>query len=243
MDAAPLGLMPLLAKANDGASEPPLVACGLKREFSSGRGVFDVDLQVESRQFLALVGPSGAGKTTLLRLLAGIERPDAGTLTRFGNRNARARRGDTRVALVFQRPRLVGRLSAVENVLAGRLGHLPRWQGLLKRFAKRDWKLAFECLDQVGLLSHAGDRADRLSGGEQQRVSIARALAQEPKVLLADEPVASLDPTNARIVLSVLRRCADQGLAVVASLHQPELALEFSDRLIALNNGRIEAMQ
>ncbi len=233
--------MPPPAKAIDSAREPAVAAIGLTREFRSGRGVFDVDLHVESRQFLALVGPSGAGKTTLLRLLAGIERPDAGALTRFGDQDASACRGDTRVALVFQRPRLVGRLSAVENVLAGRLGHLPRWKGLLKRFAARDWTLAFECLDQVGLLAHAGDRADRLSGGEQQRVSIARALAQQPRVLLADEPVSSLDPLNARLVLGLLRQCADQGLAVVASLHQPDLALEFSDRIIALSNGRIEA--
>lgn len=237
MDAAATGLM--LQPADALAQAPALAARGLTRTFGSGRGVFDVDLRVELRQFLALVGPSGAGKTTLLRMLAGIERPDAGILMRFGNRNASARRGDTNVALVFQRPRLVGRLSAVENVLAGRLGHLPRWQGLLKRFEARDWTLAFECLDRVGLLAHASDRADRLSGGEQQRVAIARALAQQPRVLLADEPVASLDPANARVVLSLLRRCADQGLAVIASLHQPQLAHEFADRVVALQDGRV----
>lgn len=241
MGTAAIGLMPAPAQAGADTNGSALAASGLTREFATGRGVFDVTLKIQQREFLALVGPSGAGKTTLLRLLAGVERSDGGTLMRFGDRHALARRGDTRVALVFQRPRLVGRLSAVENVLAGRLGHMTRWRGLLKRFDKHDWTLAFECLDRVGLLSHAADRADRLSGGEQQRVSIARALAQEPRVLLADEPVASLDPVNARIVLGSLRQCADEGLAVVASLHQPELAREFADRIVALKDGRIPA--
>jgi len=240
MDAAATRLNMSAVRAEANESRSALAASGLTRQFASGRGVADIDLNVLPRQFTALVGPSGAGKTTLLRLLAGIERPDAGVLLRFGERNARARRGDARIALVFQRPRLVSQLSAVENVLAGRLGHLSRWRGLLKRFDERDWTLAFDCLERVGLLSHAADRASLLSGGEQQRVAIARALAQEPLVLLADEPVASLDPANARIVLGILRGCADRGLAVVASLHQPELAIEFADRVVALKDGRIE---
>lgn len=237
MDSTAAGLN--LQRADEVVAGTALQACGLTRAFANGRGVFGIDLEVVPRQFVALVGASGAGKTTLLRLLAGLDRPDAGTLLRFGEDNLLARRGDTRVALVFQRPRLVGRLSAVENVMAGRLGHLSRWRGLFKRFGTADWRIAFECLHRVGLLTHAGDRADRLSGGEQQRVAVARAMAQQPRVLLADEPVASLDPANARVVLDILRECARDGLAVVASLHQPELAREFADRVVTLASGKL----
>jgi phosphonate transport system ATP-binding protein len=240
--AAGLGLNPFgaapLPPAEVALGASALAASGLTRRFANGRGVFDVDLHVRRGEFVALTGPSGAGKTTLLRLLAGIERPDRGAVVADGRQRTGARRGDTSIALVFQRPRLVGRATSAENVLAGRLGHLPRWRALLKRFGADDWQLALQSLDQVGLLEHAADRADRLSGGEQQRVAIARALAQQPRVLLADEPVSSLDPDNARRVLTILRACADRGLAVVASLHQPELAREFSDRCVAMAAGR-----
>ena len=227
-----------LPSAGEALGASALAASGLTRRFASGRGVFEVDLHVRRGEFVALTGASGAGKTTLLRMLAGIERPDRGIVVADGHQRTSARRGDTSIALVFQRPRLVGRATAAENVLAGRLGHLPRWRGLLKRFEAQDWTLAFESLERVGLLDHAADRADRLSGGEQQRVAIARALAQQPRVLLADEPVSSLDPDNARRVLTILRACADRGLAVIASLHQPDLAQEFSDRCVAMAAGR-----
>jgi phosphonate transport system ATP-binding protein len=220
---------------------PALSMAGATRTFGSGRGVVDVDLQLHAGEFVALVGPSGAGKTTLMRLLAALEAPDAGAVLRFGEPRRAPRRGDARIAVVFQRPRLVGRLSALDNVLMGRLGRMPRWRALAGRFDALDRRQAFECLDRVGLLAHAGDRADRLSGGEQQRVSIARALVQGPSVLLADEPVASLDPDNARAVLGLLRGCADEGLAVLASLHQPELALEFCHRVVAVREGRVAA--
>lgn len=245
MDAttAGLGLSPFgattLPPAEVALGTSALVASGLRRRFANDRGVFDIDLHVRRGEFVALVGPSGAGKTTLLRLLAGIERPDRGAVVADGRLRTGARRGDTSIALVFQRPRLVGRATAVENVLAGRLGHLPRWRGLVKRFGADDWQLAFESLARVGLLEHAADRADKLSGGEQQRVALARALAQQPRVLLADEPIASLDPENARLVLAILRDCADRGLAVVASLHQPDLAREFSDRWVTMAAGRV----
>lgn len=212
----------------------------LTRRYPGGHGVQDATLALHAAEFTALVGPSGAGKTTLLRLLAGLERPDAGRVLRDGLPAAGMQRGDTRVAVVFQRPRLVGRRSALANVLAGRLGHLPRWRGLLGRYGDADLRIALGALAQVGLLERADSRADRLSGGEQQRVSIARALAQQPRVLLADEPVASLDPDNARNVLGILRDCRSRGLAVLASLHQPELAQEFCDRILRMEAGRLQ---
>ena len=216
-----------------------LAAQGLTRRFDGARGVSSVTLSLHDGQFTALVGPSGAGKTTLLRLLAGLDVPEAGEVRRDGAPVARPRRGDTRVALVFQRPQLVGRRSALDNVLAGRLGHLPRWRGLLARWGDTDLGIALQALADVGLLDRADARADTLSGGEQQRVSIARALSQQPRVLLADEPVASLDPANARRVLSILSAASRRGLAVLASLHQPELAREFADRVVTLDGGRL----
>lgn len=219
---------------------PALHACRLTRRFSGGRGVFGVDLSLAPGELVALVGPSGAGKTTLLRLLAGLEMADDGEVLRDGEPFRRPRRGDTRVALVFQQARLVGRIDAVHNVLAGRLGHLPRWRGMLGRFRPQDWDAAFAALDRVGLADRAGDRADRLSGGEQQRVMIARALAQAPSVLLADEPVASLDPDNAARIMDLLRDCAARGMAVLASLHQPQLAQAYATRILRIEGGRLQ---
>lgn len=238
MAATTLGLTPAPAAAARTAAAPPLQAQDLARRFANGRGISGVSLMLAPGDFVALVGPSGAGKTTLLRLLAGLDAPDAGTVLRDGAA-ARPQRGDTRVALVFQKPRLVGRHAAVRNVLAGRLGHLSRTAALLGRFGEADLAIAFDALAQVGLLHVASERTDRLSGGEQQRVAIARALAQQPRVLLLDEPIASLDPDNARAVLAILRDCASRGLAVLASLHQPDLASEFAQLLLRMQDGRL----
>jgi phosphonate transport system ATP-binding protein len=236
MDAAALDLNGAARDAPATRRGPLLAARALTRRHANGRGIGAIDFAVGAGEFIALVGPSGAGKTTLLRLLAGLDRPQSGCVE-FDGATRLARRGDTRVALVFQQPRLIGRLTALDNVLGGRLGHLSHWRGLVRHFDAHDRRLAFASLDRVGLLAHAEDRTDRLSGGEQQRVAIARALVQQPRVLLADEPVASLDPDNARHVMQVLRDCRDGGLAVVASLHQPELAALYADQVVALAAG------
>jgi phosphonate transport system ATP-binding protein len=215
-----------------------LAVRGLTRAFGGARGVFDVSLDLHAGEFVALIGPSGAGKTTLLRLLAGLDAPDSGSVLREDQPCTRPERGDTRVALVFQSPRLVGRRDALSNVLAGRLGRMGRWPALLGRWNEADLQMAVDALAQVGLPQVVSDRADRLSGGEQQRVSIARALVQQPRVLLLDEPVSSLDPTNARLILEMLAGCARRGLAVLASLHQHELAREFAHRVIEIADGR-----
>jgi phosphonate transport system ATP-binding protein len=217
-----------------------LSAHGLTRSFGAehARGVFEIDLALHAGEFVALLGASGAGKTTLLRLLAGLDVPERGSIERPGG-GVRRHRGDTSVALIFQRPRLVGRLPAIDNVLGGRLGHVSRLRGLARRFHAHDWRIAFAALDRVGLLDRAGERTDRLSGGEQQRVAIARALAQQPRVLLADEPVSSLDPANATLVLDTLRTLANDGLAVLCSLHQPVFARQYADRVIGLICGRL----
>jgi phosphonate transport system ATP-binding protein len=215
-----------------------------KRYGDTVTALFDVSFSVEPGEFVAVLGPSGAGKTTLFRCLTGLSRPDGGSVLVRGRdicairgRELRAARQD--VALIFQQFNLVRRLTALHNVLAGRLARLPTWRVVLRRFARADRQRALACLDAVGLLDRAYARADQLSGGQQQRVAIARALAQEATVILADEPVASLDPESAAAVLDTLRVVARAGVAVVASLHQVHLATAYADRIIALRAGRV----
>ena len=144
--------------------------------------------------------------------------------------------------ILFQQFNLIRRLSALDNVLAGRLGHVSTWRVMLRRFPAADRQLALAALDRVGLLAHAEQRADSLSGGQQQRVAIARALAQRSRFLLADEPVASLDPESAKSVLAILREIArERAIAVLMSLHQVDFAMQFADRVIGLRAGRMVA--
>ncbi len=189
----------------------------------------DVSLAVAAGEVLAIEGESGAGKTTLLRAAAGLL-PHAG----------RVRSGDARPALVFQHHALARRLTARDNVLVGALGRLGFLRAAARLWPAEELALAAECLERVGLGPLANRRADRLSGGQCQRVAVARALMQRAPVLLADEPVSSLDPANAEAVLTLLRGLARQeGLAVLVSLHQPELARRHADRRLRLESGRV----
>ena len=221
-------------------SAPRLTAVGLAKAFKDHAAIDDISFTVQEGEFVAVLGPSGAGKTTLFRCLTGLLPPDRGEV-RVGDDDiamlhGRARR---RVAVVFQQFNLVSRLSALDNVLAGRLGHVPAWRGVLRRFDRADRLLALECLDRVGLLRQAMQRADTLSGGQQQRVAIARAMAQRPSLIVADEPVASLDPTAGAGVLELLQRIArSDGVGVVCSLHQVHLARTYADRIVGLSQGR-----
>ena len=224
---------------------PVIVVDGLAKTYPPAvRALSGVSFAVRPGEFVGVLGPSGAGKTTLFRCLTGLTRPDAGSVlvngrdvARAGGRNLRAARHD--VALIFQQFNLIRRLTALHNVLAGRLPVVPTWRVLLRQFARADRQLALGCLDTVGLLDRASARADQLSGGQQQRVAIARALAQDAKVILADEPVASLDPESSATVLESLRAAAAAGVAVIASLHQVHLALQYADRIIALRSGAL----
>jgi phosphonate transport system ATP-binding protein len=227
-----------------GAAEPPLLEVRAASKAFGGRAaISDVSFRLERGQFLAVVGTSGAGKTTLLRSLAGLMPLDAGKALLGGvdvaELHGRERR---RIAVVFQQFNLVGRLTALQNVLAGRLGYVPAWRGWLRRFTRQDVQLALESLERVGLIAHAAQRADTLSGGQQQRVAIARALTQQPDVILADEPVASLDPRSGEGILELLRgicHTEKDGVAVICSLHQPSFARRFADRVVGLAGGRI----
>ena len=210
------------------------------KAFGQRRVLDGVSLAVRKGEFVALLGSSGAGKTTLIKCMTGLLVPDQGEVY-VGGREVAAMRGidRRRVAVVFQQFNLVRRLSALDNVLAGRLGYVPAWRGLARRFEPADRLLAMECLDRVGLLAQAGQRADTLSGGQQQRVAIARALAQRADLIVADEPVASLDPVTGAGILELLARIgAEQGVAVVCSLHQLHLAQRYAHRLVGLAGGR-----
>ncbi len=218
-----------------------LRAEALSKSFAGHAALENVGFDVHDGEFVAVLGPSGAGKTTLFRCMTGLLAPDRGGV-RIDREDVVTLRGRSRrhLAVVFQQFNLVNRLTALENVLAGRLGYVPAWRGVLRCFTRADRLLALECLDRVGLLAQAGQRADTLSGGQQQRVAIARALAQQPSLIVADEPVASLDPNAGAGVLELLRGISRMdGVGVICSLHQVHFARAYADRIIGLSHGRI----
>jgi phosphonate transport system ATP-binding protein len=202
-----------------------------------------VTLRFRRGEIAVLVGRSGAGKSTLLRCLNYLQTPSAGKVEVEGIGplcNARCLRQHRRqTGTVFQHHHLIGRQTVLKNVLAGRLGYHSAVRSLFP-LPQRDVDLALECLNHVGLLPKALARADQLSGGEQQRVGIARALCQQPNLILADEPVASLDPATAEEVMTFLCDiCRRAQLTLIVSLHQFELARRFGDRIIALAQGKV----
>jgi phosphonate transport system ATP-binding protein len=206
--------------------DPGLVVRGLGAMLGGRVVLRDVSLDVAAGELVALTGASGAGKTTLLRAVAGLL-PASGTIVAGGQ-----------PALVFQQHALASRLTARDNVLVGALGRIGFWRAALRLWPRAELAAAEACLVRVGLEGLAGRRADRLSGGQRQRVAIARALHQRARILLADEPVASLDPALAEDVLGLLRDLARRdGLAVLVSLHQHDLAGRFADRLLRLEDG------
>ncbi len=208
-------------------------------------GLDDVDLTIADGEFAAIIGRSGAGKSTLLRSVNRMHRITSGTLTvngtdvssLSGKSLRRFRRG---IGMVFQSFNLVTRTSVIQNVLAACVPDMPFWGVLLGAFRKSDKIKALESLDKVGILDKAYMRADQLSGGQQQRVALARTLTQDPKIILADEPVAALDPVTAKQVMQdFVHINKDMGITILLNIHHVELALEYADRIIGIRAGKI----
>lgn len=210
----------------------------------------DVSFNVEKGELLALIGPSGSGKSTLMRHISGLVTADKNTQSAISvcgdsiqsegklAKNVRASR--VKIGCIFQQFNLVNRLSVLTNVLIGTLGSIPAWRGYLSIFTEEEKQRALEALDRVGLREHAYKKAAHLSGGQQQRVAIARALMQEADVILADEPIASLDPRSARVVMDMLEKINQKdGKTVIVTLHQVDVARKYCPRIIALREGSI----
>ncbi len=222
-----------------------LVIEDLTRHYGARRALDGVSLQIEPGSFVGVIGRSGAGKSTLLRLINRLAEPSSGRI-RHDGRDVTALRGRalrdwrTRCAMIFQQFNLVGRLDVMTNVLMGRLSHVPSYRSLLRQWSEEDRAMALAALESFDMGEFAGQRADGLSGGQQQRVAIARALVQEPEILLADEPVASLDPRNTRLVMDALAAVNRRyGITVLCNLHSLDLARAYCDRLVGLAAGRV----
>lgn len=215
---------------------------GLSKRFGdAGYALEPTELTIESGRFVAVIGPSGAGKTTFLRCVNRMIEPSEGKIfidgRLIGSMSTRALR--RRVAMVFQQPNLVPRLSALDNVLIGRLGHMSGIRKVFPYFRYEDRMKALAALDRVGMLEYAVTTCGSLSGGQQQRVAIARALAQDADILLADEPVASLDPENAVKIMDILKSINEQdGVTVLVNLHQIDLAKKYAEVILAFKAGR-----
>lgn len=204
-----------------------------------------IDLEVPKGQVLALIGPSGAGKSTLIRCINRLVEPTAGSahlddLELTGLGSGALRRARREMGMIFQEYALVERLTVMENVLSGRLGYVGFWRSFLRRYPQADVDEAFRLLDRVGLAHMADKRADELSGGQRQRVGICRALIQNPKLLLVDEPTASLDPKTSRQIMRLITElCRERGLAAIINIHDVALAQMFVSRVVGLRFGEI----
>lgn len=223
---------------------------GLTKSFGGLVAVNNVTFEVPARQMVGIIGRSGAGKSTLLRMINRLTDATSGRILCdevfdkevdvCALRGRRVRQWRTQCAMVFQQFNLVPRLQVMTNVLIGRIGYRATLPALLMMFPAKDRALTIRALQRLDMVSHALHRADELSGGQQQRVAIARALVQEPKILLADEPIASLDLRNATIVMDALRRInKEDGITVIANLHLLQTARDYCDRIIGMRKGSV----
>ena len=205
----------------------------------------NLNLEIKDGDFIIIVGLSGAGKSTLLRTVNNLVKPSTGSVYLEGKNVTSAKKKElkkirSQIGMIFQTFNLVNRSTVLKNVLTGRLSNISTIRSILGLWPKDQKEMAFEALNQVEILEKAYVRASNLSGGQQQRVGIARALSQKPKVMLADEPVASLDPITSRVVMSYLKKInTELGITTIVNLHFLDLAKEFGDRLIGLRDGEL----
>ena len=242
--------MPIRTTEEVGMSTAITVS-GLSKTFGATRALNDVSLLVQKGEMVALIGASGSGKSTLLRHVAGLVGGDpvrgkgeirilGDTVQSGGNVARDVRRVRAHIGFIFQQFNLVNRLSVMTNVVIGVLGRIPAWRGTLGLFTREEKHLAMQALSRVGMDQHMAQRASTLSGGQQQRAAIARALVQQAKIVLADEPIASLDPESARRVMEILATVnREDGITVVVSLHQVDYALRYCPRTVAMRAGEI----
>jgi phosphonate transport system ATP-binding protein len=242
--------VPAIAGCIDGVRMEAIRIERLSKTFTNGRKALDdIDLRVAPGEMVALIGASGSGKSTLLRHIAGfaVSDPQPSQISILGRpiqQNGRlvreVRRIRRDIGFVFQQFNLVNRLTVQTNVLIGALSRLPLWRRVIGRFPRDERELSLAALGEVGIAEHAHERAANLSGGQQQRAALARALVQRARIVLADEPIASLDPESSRRVMDMLRTLnREHGLTVLVSLHQVDIAMQYCPRTVALRRGKI----
>ena len=215
----------------------------LKKTFDNGSPALKgVDLKINKGEFVSILGPSGSGKTTLLRTINGLETSSGGEIY-FDNKqvnNNNISEVQKKTGMIFQEFNLVNNLSAINNVLTGLLNSSNKFLSLFYLFSKKQKIEALRSLETVGLLEKSYSRSDELSGGQRQRVGIARAIIKKPLLLLADEPVASLDPKSSNLILLLLKKINQEfGTTILCNLHQVDLAKKYSDRVVGLIDGKI----
>lgn len=214
-------------------------------EYGEVKAVDNVNLKVKDGEFIAVIGSSGGGKSSLMKAINLLVKPKNGSIkiddeemTNLSLKDLRLKR--RKIGFIFQDYNLIDRLSVIENVLTGRLGYKSSLKSLLGIFSKEEYKKAEEALKKVGLLEKAFVRGNELSGGQKQRVAIAKVLVQEPRIILADEPVASLDINSSKIIMEYFKKINEtQGITVIVNIHDVNIALKYADRIVALKKGKI----
>jgi phosphonate transport system ATP-binding protein len=226
-------------------ASPMLRLDSVIKSFGAKRAVDGISLTVPAGQLVGVIGQSGSGKSTLLRMINRLSDPTSGSI-RYGDVNVTALKGRelrawrARCAMIFQQFNLSGRLDVLTNVMMGRAFHAPLSRSLFKLWNDEEKALGLSALEGLDIGRLAAQRADTLSGGQQQRVAIARALVQEPEIILADEPIASLDPRNTQVVMDALQHInRHMGITVMCNLHSLDLARKYCDRLVGLAGGRV----
>lgn len=225
----------------------PILAENLSVSFDQGKtfALDGVNLRIEPGEFVAVIGLSGAGKSTFLRTINAMVKPTGGKIQVLGNEVSELRSKHLashrrQIGFIFQQFNLVKSLTVVKNVLMGRIAYSPLWRSLTGMYAPDDFALARKTLDSVGLRGRHTEKVRNLSGGQQQRVAIARALVQQPRILLADEPMASLDPKLSEVVIEILERVnREQGITVLVNIHVLEYARKYAKRIIAFRKGKV----